>query len=121
MESTKQNKKSFANLRSYEQNQVMSFLSLEDFTDKDLISKKFFQYFKLNYKKLILNYIISSSKRKAGLKEMPKKQFGKFYKKFLKGLFLENKNSDNKEEYLKLENTQASDSDFTNQQNFKIF
>ena len=58
MESTKPSKNLFAKLRPYEKNIVMSFLPLEFFTDKDLINRNFYRYFKANYKKLILNYIL---------------------------------------------------------------
>jgi len=128
MESTKQNKKSFMKLRSYEQNQVMSFLSLEDFTEKELISKKFREYFLKNHRKIILHYIRFSSKKKLGYQKefLTKNPFSKFHKKFLKSIFLETNCNIKEEKEEALNNDHSKeDLDFEPEismnSNFKIF
>jgi len=97
MESTKPSKNLFAKLRPYEKNLVMSFLPLEFFTDKDLINRNFYRYFKANYKKLILNYILFKSKKEQGQIELNETPLSKFHKKFLKNIFLEKHSNQNKE------------------------
>jgi hypothetical protein len=99
MESTKPCKNLFAKLRPYEKNLVMSFLPLEFFIDKDkdLINRNFYRYFKANYKKLILNYILFKKKKEQGQIELNKTPLSKFHKKFLKNIFLEKHSNQNQE------------------------
>jgi len=89
---TKVNQKNFSSLRAFEQNEIYSFLSLEDITNNQFISKRFFLYLKSNYQKLIIKYILKITENilsaydpnlKINLNSPSKKYLRKFLKSYI--------------------------------------
>jgi len=116
MEKLKEMRRTFSNLRTFEQKEILSFLSLEDFIDnKFLMNKKIYKFFKTYFQKIILSYIKSKNTKflfNENKYNTGKSSYERYYKKFLKKIFFQTEKDELDED---------DNLEINKQNNFKIF